>query len=157
MESYISGEDIEALMQKYLLHEMYTVYDSLNTDSSSRDESGVYFKVSDEKYDTWDEWIAFYESIFAGVILEEQLNILEAEKVIVNIDGYTYCTPRGMGWILSDEYSYDIVRSSQTRAVVEISRTEHSFGEPNPTERIWYFLFGLTDDGWRILDIVSFE
>ncbi len=155
-ECYISGAEIEALMQQYLLHEMYTVYDSLNADSSSVDESGIYFKVSDENYDTWDEWIAFYESIFAGVALEEQLGILETEKVIKNIDGYTYCIPGGMGWTLSNEYLYDIVRCNQTRALVEISRTEHNFGESDPTERIWYFLLGLTDDGWRILDIISF-
>ena len=58
----------------------------MKVDSSVTDESGMYNKVIDEKYDTWDEWIAFVSSVFCGNYLTNTKN----NDLYINVDGFTY-------------------------------------------------------------------
>ncbi len=150
----IFEEELPGLMERYLLHEKYTVYSSLCVDDSVKDESGMYFKVSDEAFDTWEEWTSFIASIFAGDALTAATPDPRGYK---NIDGYTYCAPGDMGWYISGEYSYEILEQDAEGALVLISRYEIEPGEDAGTEkkRTWQFHFGLTEDGWRIFDITS--
>lgn len=152
--NFISDNEIRSLMERYLLHEYYTRYESLEIDSTSVDDSGMFFKVTNEEYDTWSEWTLFCESIFHGEALYDSI---EQSEMIKNIDGYTYCCPGSIGWYLSNEYTYEIVKSNPERALIQISRQEITPGENEETERIWFYLLGLTENGWRILNIISFR
>lgn len=115
------------------MHEYYTQYESLEIDSTSKDNSGMYFKVLNKEYDTWSEWTSFCESIFYGEALYDSI---EQSEMIKNIDGYTYCCPGSIGWYISSEYSYELIKSSQERALVKISRQKISTGENEEMERI---------------------
>ncbi len=149
----ISEDEISGLMDHYLTYEYYTVYESMEVNPLQSDDSGVYFAVTNEEYDTWEEWTSFCESIFYGNALKKAIDEVKSLK---NIEGKTYCSPGSIGWYISSEYSYELVKCNPERALIQISRQEISPGENEEMERIWFYLLGLTEDGWRILDIIPF-
>lgn len=166
---YITEEEISALMESYLNYEMYTQYDTdaiIGAPPAETDENGLvaeiemtseYSKVYNEKYDTWDEWIAFIESIYCGDRLTEELEYMENNSRFVNIDGYTHVRAGGMGWYISGDYTYEILRSNENCALLEIMRTEIEPGELERQERHWFYYLNNTENGWRISDILNFD
>ncbi len=143
----ISENEIIALFERFHLYERYTVHESesMEIDESTRNDGG-FCKITDEKYDTWDEWTAFYESIFTE---EYAAELIKAEDGYKSIDGFTYCRPGVMGWNLLPMKSYKIEEVYGNEAAVSVCRTELHPGEDSSDE---YFLFILryTDNGWRI-------
>ena len=124
----------------------------MEIDINSVDESGLYYKVTDENYDTWSEWISFVESIFCGEYLESAKN----NDLYINVDGYTYCRPGSMGWYLSEDYSYSIIENKISEVVISVSYEELS---PTATETTTYQTFTYvlknTDNGWRVSGRIS--
>ncbi len=154
--THILEEEIAQLMERYLLHERYTVYSSLSVDSSfsAKDEDRTYYRVANEEYDTWEEWIAFIESIFTGDALT---NAEPNPYSYIEVDGYTYCRPGDMGWYISGEYKYEIIEQNDKSAIVLISRYENEPSEVGikENELQWNYSLVMTDAGWRISSIVS--
>lgn len=152
----ITDEEITTLIDNYLLYIRYTTYDSLTTGSdfiTLVDEFNTkvetkYYKVIDEKYDTWEEWVAFLESIFYGTCLE---NALANQTHIKNFDGYTYHDSGAMGWNRSPQYTYDVNETLQNEIAVTIIETDVFTDENYHT----VFLCILTDDGWRFQEHIS--
>ena len=146
----LSDEDIIDLLDRFLLYEMYTVYDSLHYDYNQiiRFSEGPpeAYKVIDEKYDTWDEWISFMESIFCDDLLEQKIDTLIHVR---NIDGYTYTSGGGLGWMISKEYNYNIVEYNKDTVIVSMKREDFS-DEKNITVRENIFKLHYTNEGWRI-------
>jgi len=147
----IYDSDIAELFEKLHLYQKYAEYSSasMKVDSSVTDESGLYNKVIDEKYDTWDEWTAFVSSVFCGNYLTNTKN----NDLYINVDGYTYCMQGGMGWYLSEEYTYNIVENNNSEVVIDITYKENSptVGEEE-TYQTFRYLLNLTENGWRIAD-----
>lgn len=169
-KTFITESEVESLIDGYITYEKYTVYssssigvESLDTvteenadDSVTAEEEEVivsestvtdgYLKVTNEKYDTWEEWTAFGESIFSKELFA---SLTENNTLFINVDGYTYCLPGDMGWYVSSEYTYDITESTEEKAVVEVRRTELVPGEDD-TVHIDTFVMYPTENGWRI-------
>lgn len=145
----ITDVDIILLMDAFHLFQEYTEYssDSMPVDQTITDASGRYFKVTDEKYDTWIEWIAFIESIFCGEYLTERL---KNSELYINIDGFTYCCPGSMGWYLSKEYTYEIIENSKSDVIIDIKREDLSPGNSEMDVETFRYVLHLTDAGWRI-------
>ncbi len=152
----LTDEDIAPLLERFRLYEQYTVYasDSMEVDYKTQDDSGLYYyKVTDETYDTWDEWTSFYESIFTEDYAAE---LMQTEDLYKNIDGYTYCMPGAMGWYLGRVISYEITAQNGDEAVVEIVRRNSlpsdvpPSGEIVPRDEAFTYYLRYTDDGWRI-------
>jgi len=159
---YITEEEIDELMQAYLLHEKYTCYDSdsiMGVPPGS--EGGAveipitddYMKVYTPEYDTWDEWIAFIESIYWGEELMEVLDRMENDAMYINRDGFTYVRPGGMGWYISKDYTAEVLSSSVNFAQVKITRQEVEVGTDNTTDYTRIFFLQKNDGKWRIADI----
>ena len=164
---YITEEEIDTLMQAYLLYEKYTVYDSSSMIDFPQvtDENGIvaeveiteeYMKVNLPEYDTWDEWIAFIESIFWGDELMEETERMENDKKYINRDGYTYVRLGEMGWYISRDYTAEVLWSELNFAQVKIVRKQRY---PAEEERDYTKLFFLqkNDGTWRIADITDPE
>lgn len=151
----ITDEEITTLIDNYLLYIRYTTYDSLPTGSefiTLVDEFNTsvetnYYKVVDEKYDTWDEWAAFLESIFSGTCLE---NALANQTHIKNFDGYTYHDGGAMG-LNRSPHTYEVNETPQNEITVTIIEKDVFTDENYLTE----FLCILTDDGWRFQERIS--
>ena len=153
-DNYISEDELLELMDRFLTYEYYTAYESMEVNPLQPDESGTYFAVINEDYDTWEEWTSFCESIFCDSELIKAVNGLQSIK---NVDGKTYCMPGSIGFNISKEYDYNVVESTSDRAMVQISRLETAIGEESEEERVWFFDLLLTNEGWRIIQIVPFS
>ncbi|MBO5298541.1 MAG: hypothetical protein J6B51_00495, partial [Clostridia bacterium] len=147
----IYDSDIAELFEKLHLYQKYAEYSSasMKVDSSVTDESGMYNKVIDEKYDTWDEWTAFVSSVFCGNYLTNTKN----NDLYINVDGFTYCMQGGMGWYLSEDYTYNIVENNNSEVVIDITYKENSptVGDEE-TYQTFRYVLQLTENGWRIAD-----
>ncbi len=146
----ITDAEITALYDGYLLYEEYTRYssESMEVDYASPDDSGLYFyKVVDETYDTWPEWVAFHRSIFTLDYVDE---LMENEDKYKSIDGDTYCRPGVMGWYLSKEYTYNIAEDRGDEVVLDIVRQEYDFDIMQRVDRTFSYLLRYTENGWRI-------
>lgn len=148
-EAKINDSEIIALMDAFQIYLEYNEYssDSMLIDQTITDESGMYFRVTDEKYDTWDEWTSFIESIFCGDYLTK---ILESMRNYINIDGFTYCSPGSMGWYLSKEYTYEIIESSKDNLIIDVKYDAIYPGESEAVVETFRYVLNLTDGGWRI-------
>lgn len=151
----ITDEDILPLFERYHTYEKYTMYDSdaMRTDPKSGIvlENNAYFKVTDEAYDTWDEWTAFYESIFTEDLAAE---LMEREELYKNVGGYTYCAPGAMGWEFSDMHTYQITEQQGEEAVVVIYRKTFDFDLEQRVDKAFPYRLRYTDDGWRIASLL---
>ena len=141
--------EIEELFSKLHLYQKLAEYSSasMEVDYNVTDPSGMYNKVIDEKYDTWEEWTAFVSSVFCGDYLA---NIIKNSDLYINVDGYTYCMQGGMGWYLSEEYTYEIIENNVTEVVINISYEDNSPGAENGASQTFTYVLTKTENGWRI-------
>ena len=139
-----------SLFERYLLHEQYTVYSSSSIDYDqeviTQYNSHYYNRVTDERFDTWEEWTAFVGSIFCGDYLN---TIMENEEKFINLDGKTYVVVGDMGWLLSRTYTYEVLESDWESAKVSITRRQINPGAEDSEFTAVYQLIR-TDGGWRI-------
>ncbi|MGN1408593.1 MAG: hypothetical protein ACI4XJ_00290 [Eubacteriales bacterium] len=154
----ISTEEITVLIDNYLLYVCYTQYGAPRVGEESitvADESDPaiqreFFKVTDDRFDTWEDWTAFLESIFSGDCLEDAL----ANQVhIKNIDGCTYHDDGAMGWNRSPGYTYEINETPNDETTVRIIQKDVFTDEEHITE----FICVHTEDGWRFDERVPYH
>ncbi len=125
-------EEIEALLDDYLEYERYTVYDtpSMKADWDHpvdvKGKSHRYSRVTDPRFDTWEEWTAFAGSIFGGRYLIQRFN---EQDHFLNLDGDTYCFGVTAAWSLSQDYEYEILYPEDGGVVLELRRTGFGQGD----------------------------
>lgn len=103
-----------------------------------------YYRVTDEKYNTWDKWESYIRSAYCGQLAENAL----MTDTVVNIDGNTYSDGGSRGYDLSDNYTYEVA-STDGDTVTILMRNPSLDPEDNYVNETTY-TFRLTDDGWRI-------
>ena len=151
----ITDSEISELIEAYLAFEFLTerASDSMSVDYDQSYTDGLYYyhKVTDERYDTWEEWAAYVGSIFTGDYLTR---ILNTKEVFINVDGYTYWQSGAMGWYIEDDYTYETSDISTDKMTLRIIRTE---SVPEEEENIITTNFELcmTDGGWRICGLAA--
>lgn len=149
----ITSSEIESLVDLDRLFYKYTSWDSasLQFDSNITDETGGYFKITQEDLDTYSEWESFAKSIYSGKLLDS--NIKAMEDLIKYIDGQAYVIPGSRGNPVSADYRYETVSTNENETTVNVIFTslhEESMGE----EIIYEYTFEYTDRNWRIKDIL---
>lgn len=154
----ITDEEVVALIDKMLLHEDYIEFGELKTGDEKiyvMQDGGLqdYYKIEDENFDTWEEWVVFVESIYGWGELIGIMN--NPYSRMINVYGYTYVLCRSMEGGILDDYTYKIVESLPDKALVEIIRPEITPGKPR-SERRWFLAMAETEMGWRITDIFPF-
>lgn len=102
----------------------------------------TYYRIIDEKYDTWSEWESYILSAYCGDLAEFALS----SDTIINIDGNSYCDGGSRGYDLSDNYTYEITSLSDDAATVLVRNPTID----NDYVRETTYTLKLTDGGWRI-------
>lgn len=148
----IPHDEIKLLINNMILLDKYR-YDPLGYLFPGVDvlELEPYLKVTDERYDTYAEWMDFVKSIYTGEMLEQMLS--ELESIVIDVDGYSYASCTALPYLWSDEYTYKIVESDENTAIITLTRTYAPAGLEATTEKFTYLLTK-TDAGWRIADRV---
>lgn len=111
----------------------------------------AYNKVVDERFDTWEEWMAFVASIYTGEKLEQVIDRMEREGHFVNMDGYTYVSAYSGTDFLSKDFTFSVEERSADMLTIKLMRVyfDH-FTEPE--EKFSVYKLQKTDSGWRIFD-----
>ena len=146
-----TDEEIKALFDDMIRLEYYQVDAYCYPDVFAPSGTPDVLKVIDEKYDTYDEWTAFVESIYTGEMLEQMLS--ELESIVIDVDGYSYASCTALPYLWSDEYTYKIVESDENTAKITLTRTYAPVGLESTEEEFTYVLTK-TGAGWRISDLV---
>lgn len=147
MQVPLTDDEIVEIIDNLLLYEKYGIYASLQT-SNETDKSGMYYKVIDENFDEYNEWVEFIENIFCDKYLEMVYN--ETSGSIVNIDGYTYDDGSASGWTLSNDYTYKIFENDAQQTILTIIRNDFSYGHERIDEKS--VILRKTETGWKISD-----
>lgn len=142
-----TDEEIKALFDDMIRLEYYQVDAYCYPDVFAPSGTPDVLKVIDEKYDTYDEWTAFVESIYT----ESALDMIQRRlsEFAFDADGYTHVKAGAMGYYLSEDYTYEIVEYTEDTATVTITRTELK-PSMEPTDVVKTYELTKTDAGWRI-------
>ncbi len=120
-------------------------------------EIGEYYRVIDEKVDTWDEFVGDIKSVYTDEAADA---ILEKQNRFINYFGQTWCGDFSYNPELSDEFSFEITAHGFERATV-VCRIESDLigleGDHPETPFIMQLTLSmkLTDNGWRIDNAVK--
>lgn len=140
----ISEDDINTLLQGRSQIITVIEYDTLPFDTENKTTVNDidYYRVTDEKYDDWNEWTAYVKSIYCDEIAETILN----DNKIINIDGKTYTNDGGKGNSISNEYTYSIISETNDTITIFLENIDNFTSETIETE----IIFENTVNGWRI-------
>jgi len=146
-----TDEEIKALFDDMIRLEYYQVDAYCYPDVFAPSGTPDVLKVIDEKYDTYDEWTAFVESIYT----ESALDMIQRRlsEFAFDADGYTHVKAGAMGYYLSEDYTYEIVEYTEDTAKITLTRTYAPVGLES-TEEEFTYLLTKTGAGWRIADLV---
>ena len=109
-----------------------------------------YNRVADERFDTWEEWIAFVESIYCVDRMERIIKAMEDEAKFINIDGYTYVQDTALSDFLSDDFTLDVEARTADRVTIKVTRIENVPHLGIINELSSTYILHKTDAGWRI-------
>lgn len=119
----ITDEEIEGLLARFRIWEGIVPYDTPMISNEKKIIDGEYYhKVIDEKYDTWEEFVAFLGSLYIGDELAEQLD--RAAKSYMNLDGETWVIAHGAGHPVSLDYRYEYSRTGDNTWDVRMIRRD---------------------------------
>lgn len=144
IEKQISDEEINTLLQGRVQINNFLMYDMLQYDMESKTSINGYdyYRVSDEKYDEWNEWTAYVKSIYVDDAAEMIFNDFK----IIEINGKTYTNDGAMGKSISDEYTYEIASEANDTVTILLKNTDNFTSETIETE----IILVKTSNGWRI-------
>lgn len=144
IQNGISDDEINTLLQGRCQIITVIEYDTLPFDTEDKItiDDFDYYRVNDEKYDSWNEWTNYVKSIYTDEIAESIIN----NNKIINIDGKTYTNDGGKGSNLSNEYTYDIISEAENKVTVSLKNTDNFSSEIIETE----IILAKTSNGWRI-------
>ncbi len=145
----LTESDIDEVMQRYFEYEEYTVYSSASVQISAETvemDSRVYNRVTDERFDDWNEWLNYIGNIYCGDLLIEKI---EGQNYFTGVDGKTYVMPGEMGWYISQEYTSEYSANDDGSYNVKIFRNKKNPGFDDIICE-YNYIFTHTDNGWRI-------
>lgn len=143
-QKQISDEEINTLLQGRKQIDLLLRYSSLDYDAESKVSlNGIdYYRVTDEKYDEWSEWSDYVKSIYS----DDSAELIFGDTKIIDIDGETYTNDGCEGNDLSDDYTYEIISSTDETAAISLKNTDNFTSATVETE----INFVNTSNGWRI-------
>lgn len=151
-------EEARTLIDAYLEYEKYTVYDASSMEADwdhpvdVKGRAHRYAKVTDPRYDSWEEWTDFAGSIFCGKYL---IQVFNDQTSFVAMDGDTYCFGAETEWTLTKDYTYEITHPEDADGpVLELRREDRAAGYDPYSD---FFLLEKTADGWRIAGLYTPE
>lgn len=142
----ITDEEIRALVAaQFECSDLIKVSNaSVEKDMTQTDETGNYFKVTDQRFDEWNEWQSYVISIFDNDVAGQIVN----SGVFIPVDGQTYCKIIDNPKNTSDDFEYTVSLNTENKVVVTVKRDITSEGED--TYSILNLVLKKTDAGWRI-------
>lgn len=148
----ITDTEIKRLIEDSHFITLMTYYDTLPFDQvePSKWQDRDYYKVTDERFDEWNEWVEYVRTVYSENMEEE---ILTSARYI-NINGFTFTDGLSQGSdILFHQYTYEMSDPADGRPVciVKLPDAFDESGENFFTETI---TFENTANGWRICDYV---
>ncbi len=169
--SALSDDEMNRLIAEYLRFERYAVYGCMSFTSNDQDSGvwigdtfvpeieldGSYLPSSEEGLTTWQEWLDFLNGLFTPETTEEKLKELTGEgKRYMNVDGKLYVLPGGdMGWPYKSPAQAGY-KTDGSEGVIEFWREDISEGSEG-TYRMTVFRLKLTNSGWRIQTVESYD
>lgn len=144
VQNQISDEEINMLLQGRVQINNFLMYDMLQYDMESKTSINGYdyYRVSDEKYDEWNEWTTYVKSIY----VDEAAEMIFNDFKIIEINGKTYTNDGCMGKSISDEYTYEIASEANDTVTILLKNTDNFTSETIETE----IILAKTSNGWRI-------
>lgn len=139
--------DITYLLDGFILTQDFLFTEPPSSGNETTEYNGrEYYKITDEKYDTWDEWSALFYSIYTDEFADNLLNNFDT---VVNINGETYSDGGSRGDDTDNDYDYTVVFANDNEMMVDMTRGYHPAGDEDSflVDRL---VIVRTDSGWRI-------
>lgn len=139
--------DVTYLLDGFILTQDFLFTEPPASGSETAEYNGrTYYKITDEKYDTWDEWSGLFYSIYTD---EFANNLLNNFNTVVNINGDTYSDGGSRGSDIDNNYDYTVISANDNRMIVDMTRGYHPTGDED-SFMVDRFIIVKTDSGWRI-------
>lgn len=106
----------------------------------------TYYKITDEQYDSWDEWSGLFYSIYTDDFANNLLNNFDT---VVNINGNTYTDGINRGSDIGNDYDYTVIYINGNSMMVDMTRGYRPTGDEDSSLVLRLNLIK-TDSGWRI-------
>ena len=128
----------------------YDVIEFGNPDYGTLVGDTIYYKVVQDGFQKWDEFVSFVNSVYTPNVSEYRIFMVsEHEKQYISIDGDLYYNGGGgRGTDVSSEFTFKVIESSANEATAEVYR-EYIFDDEDGFETTVYN-FEMTPNGWRI-------
>ena len=120
-------------------------------DESITDDTGLYFKVTEQEFSSWDGWQAFVRSIFTEEAAERILN--DPDAVMKEVGGAAFIRPGAGGGFDPNRYT-SIIRPDEGRYVIDVRYAAPSFLDESG-EITLTFPLRFENGAWRIDASVS--
>ena len=140
-------EEITALFNRMIEFEGHCLEPTMLTGNGKME---AFNKVVDERFDTWEEWMAFVESIYTGDELEQVIEAIEREGHFINIDGYTYVAAYAGTSFLSKDFTMSVEARTADTVTIKVTRIENVPHLGIVKELSSTYTLHKTDAGWRI-------
>lgn len=152
----ITDAEIKRLIEESHFVTLMTEYDTLPFDQvePSKWQDRDYYKVTDERFDEWSEWVEYVRTVYSENMEERILT----NARYVSINGITFTDGMAMGCdILFDQYTYEMTDPIDGRPAC-IVKLPDAFDESGGSFFTETITFENTPNGWRIYDLVlSYE
>lgn len=149
----ITDTEIKRLIEDCHFIRLMTDYDTLPFDQiePTKWQDRDYYKVTDERFDEWNEWVEYVRTVYSENMEEK---ILTSARYI-NINGFTFTDGLATGCdILFDRYTYEMSDPVDGRPVCNVKLPD-AFDESGGSFFTETITFENTVDGWRICDIAN--
>lgn len=150
----ITDTEIKRLIEENNFITLYTKYESLPFDQNetAQWQEHEYYKVSDERFDEWNEWVEYVRTVYVENSEKEEFILTRSHYV--SFDGFNFTDGGGMGCMIAfDQYAYEMVDPVDGRPVCKVKMPDLYEG----SEGNFYvetITFENTPNGWRIYDSV---
>lgn len=139
--------DVTYLLEGFILTQDFLFTEPPASGSETADYNGrTYYKITDEKYDTWDEWSGLFYRIYTDEFANNMLNNF---NTVVNINGDTYSDGGSRGSDIDNNYDYTVIFANDDRIMVDMTRGYHPTGDED-SFMVDRLSIVKTDSGWRI-------
>ncbi|MDE6596821.1 MAG: IseA DL-endopeptidase inhibitor family protein [Oscillospiraceae bacterium] len=149
----ITDTEIKRLVEDSHFIRLMTEYDTLPFDQiePSKWQDRDYYKVTDERFDEWNEWVEYVRTVYSENMEEKILT----NARYININGFTFTDGLATGCdILFDRYTYEMSEPVDGRPVCNVKLPD-AFDESGGSFFTETITFENTANGWRICDIAN--
>lgn len=139
--------DVTYLLEGFILTQDFLFTEPPASSSKTAEYNGrTYYKITDEKYDTWNEWSGLFYSIYTE---EFANNLLNNFNTVININGDTYSDGGSRASNIDNSYDYTIIYINDNSMMLDMTRGYHPTVDEN-SFMLDRLCFVKTDSGWRI-------